>query len=60
MEIIKRGIDPQEVEYQAACHNCGTEVKFKRKEAEVVPDWRDGNFMRVDCPVCPNYITHYL
>jgi hypothetical protein len=52
MDIIKRGTPPGERIYTGSCRGCGTEVKFKRDEAEVYSDQRDGETVSVACPVC--------
>lgn len=57
MEIIKRGKHPDEQKYDGTCRNCKTEVRFKKSEAEYVSDQRDGDFLRVRCPLCSEYIN---
>ncbi len=56
MEILKRGVKPEDQFYLGTCHKCGTEVKFQRSEGVVTQDQRDGNFISVNCPVCGNKI----
>ena len=52
MEIIKRGTPPGEKLYTGTCRSCTTEVRFKRDEAEVHSDQRDGETVFVACPIC--------
>lgn len=56
MEIIKRGTPPEEQLYTGTCQRCSTEVRFKRGEASVHSDQRDGEIVSVACPVCPELI----
>lgn len=60
MEIIKRGTPPDEIEYEAKCNNCKTEIKFKRSEAVVTFDQREGDYMSISCPVCFSQIHRSL
>jgi len=57
MEIIKKGSLPSEKEIKTTCRNCGTVFKFKAVEAELVFDRRDGNFYKIDCPLCKTMVT---
>jgi hypothetical protein len=52
MEIIKKGQPKNEKTYHATCRDCGTRIKFQRKEAKETFDQRDGNYLTVKCPVC--------
>lgn len=54
MRIIKQGNLPEDRPYQTVCRNCNTEFEFLQKEAELVFDQRDGNFLKIKCPVCSN------
>ena len=56
MEIIKKGKNPDDKNYISQCQKCGTQVKFKRHEAKLTPDQRDGDILTVDCPVCDGNI----
>ena len=55
MEILFRGADPNDKnrEFQAACQNCSTLVKFKRSEAEEEHAKVGETYLAVACPVCP-------
>jgi hypothetical protein len=57
VEIIKRGVKPEEKEYQVICYTCKTEFKFKQKEGKVHHDPRDGNYVSIPCPVCANIVS---
>lgn len=57
MKIIKQGSLPEERDYQIGCRNCGTVFEFARKEAELVIDQREGNYLKVHCPHCKNSCT---
>ncbi len=60
MRIIKEGIHPNEIVHQGTCTTCKTEVEFKRSEGEVVYDQRDGDYVKVACPICGGTITSNL
>ncbi len=57
MKILKRGLPPEERSIKASCNNCKTVVSFKPLEAQYVPDQRDGDYLRIGCPVCNRFIT---
>lgn len=57
IEIIKPGIRPEEQRYHATCRRCRCEFTFQRSDAELVPDQRDGDFFRIDCPACTWDVT---
>jgi hypothetical protein len=57
MEIIKQGKPPEEKQYRVECRNCESVIGFKRKEAEAVFDPRDGDYLKIVCPVCKATIT---
>ena len=57
MKIIKHGTAPGDNKHRATCHNCGTVIEFMQSEAERVFDQRDGDYLRIKCPVCPRDIT---
>jgi hypothetical protein len=60
VEILKRGIVPEEVHYETICVRCKTHFRFLRKEARQVNDFRDGDFLSIDCPVCNSICTKSL
>ena len=51
MKVIKRGEIPLAKKYQATCMNCGTIFEFMKCEAEYVVDQRDGDCLRIKCPL---------
>lgn len=51
MDIIIRGMLPEEKKYVATCSNCGTKVLYKLKEVKIHYDQRDGTYHEFDCPV---------
>jgi len=57
MKIIKQGIKPEDMIFNAKCNQCGTEIEFAKKEATVTYDQREGNFMSITCPCCNHTIT---
>lgn len=54
VEILSRGEKPQDRSYTAQFRKCSTVFRFKHSEATEVPDQRDGDMVRIDCPVCKN------
>lgn len=57
MKIISCCEVPNDRVYQATCNNCKSVLEFKRSEAMYTSDQRDGDFLRVVCPVCNFYVT---
>lgn len=59
VEITKKGKLPSEKVYTASCRNCHTQFKFKQGEAEMVYDQRDGNYLKITCPLegCGHVVT---
>jgi len=53
VEIISKGIPDAERKYFATCSKCKTSFSFKKGEARLVYDRRDGNYLEIACPVCP-------
>ena len=53
MKIIKKGIHPDNVEYEATCRYSGTVFSFSKKEARHhAGDYRSDAFLQIDCPIC--------
>jgi hypothetical protein len=52
MEIIKIGKLPEEEMFHGDCTYCKTEFKCKRYEGRYESCQRDGDFLRVKCPLC--------
>lgn len=57
MRIIKQGQIPELVLHTAICRNCHTEFEFHKAEAEAVYDQRDGNYLKINCPLCSKQCT---
>lgn len=51
MEIMYRGIHPDDIEYVGICVECLTRVRFARKEA-VHDNGGNAPTLKVECPVC--------
>ena len=43
--------------HRATCPGCGTKIEFLQGEAKHVNDQRDGDYLEIQCPVCPRRIT---
>ena len=52
IKIIKQGIDPKDYTYAHKCYECDTIFTFQKTDFETVYDQRDGDFLRIVCPVC--------
>ena len=52
MKIITKGQIPEERMYRVVCRNCHTVFEFQYKEAQEVFDQRDGNYLKIPCPLC--------
>lgn len=52
MKIIERGVFPEDREWKAICGHCRTRFECFEKEGQVELDQRDGNYLKVACPVC--------
>lgn len=57
MKILKAGTPPSERWYEGKCYSCLTEVEFQAKEAKLQVDQRDGDYLKVTCPICSHAIT---
>lgn len=57
MRIIKHGKPPGDQKHTLKCAGCGTKIEALTSELERVSDARDGDFWRIQCPVCPRAIT---
>lgn len=60
VEIVRRGILPEEKVHEATCGNCYTVFRFKQGEAHVTGDQRDGDYMTIACPLCNKTVTKSL
>lgn len=52
IEILNRGQLPQDVTYRVTCKCCNSLLRFKRSDADLRHDQRDGDFLAIECPVC--------
>ena len=57
IKIIKRGNIPGAAVHVLTCRNCKTEFQFSQSDAEMVTDWRDGDYLKINCPVCGRTCT---
>lgn len=59
VEIIQEGILPKDIEHTTECRVCKTKFKFKRSEAKLVYDQRDGDYYEITCPLdgCGNKVS---
>lgn len=52
IEVIKRGNPPSEAIYDRTCDSCHSQLRFRRGDARMSYDQRDGDAVVIDCPVC--------
>lgn len=57
MRILKRGRPPEDAPYRVSCRNCKSKLEFEKREAEYVPDQRDGDYLKIECPICKEDVT---
>lgn len=57
MKILQRGLMPGEKTYRTVCRSCMSHIEFEQREAEIVRDQRDGDYVTVKCPVCDKPIN---
>lgn len=57
VDVIKRGVLPEETVHEVTCSHCYSELRFKEKEAKLIDDQRDGRYLQITCPVCDRTIT---
>lgn len=55
--IIRHGELPEEKSYETTCRHCNTIFVFERHEARLVRDQRDGDFLKIACPLCKTKCT---
>lgn len=53
MKIIKKGVDPKDVEIEKTCLNCLTVFSFTLAELK-----GDSNGSYINCPLCNGIIYH--
>jgi len=52
IEVLTRGIAPLDVTYEVWCQCCRSHLRFKRQDATPSSDQRDGDALKITCPVC--------
>ena len=51
MRIIRQGSIPVEMA-RVTCRECKTLFEFVKSEGKLVPDFRDGDYVEINCPFC--------
>lgn len=59
MKVIKQGIKPENKVLTMECRYCKAVFEFEKREARLVYDQRDGNYLEIACPCCSEKLTHY-
>ena len=57
MEVLKQGTHPDDKVFNGRCHYCAAEVRFRQSEGRITREQRDGDFITVRCPTCPENIN---
>ena len=57
MRVIKSGKRPKDKLKKMKCIECKTVFQFRMSEAESVLDDRDGDYYRINCPMCKEDIN---
>lgn len=59
VDIIEKGELPGEKLYETTCSNCKTRFRFKKDEAKVNYDQREGDYLSIACPLtgCNKTVT---
>lgn len=52
MKIIKRGTLPADRKWKFECTHCRTTFECAQCEGQLISDQRDGDTLKVPCPVC--------
>mgnify|MGYP002076130186 CR=1 FL=1 len=54
MEIIKSGEGYGQHDLYAlfSCQSCGARVAARKSEGQYVSDWKDGDYVTLNCPQC--------
>lgn len=55
--ILHRGVVPDTIPIEVTCHKCRTVFSFLKTDAVYQADQRDGDYYRIDCPVCQATVT---
>lgn len=59
VEILKRGELPAKQVFMGSCFYCKTEVRCAREDGVFSSDQRDGDMLKIDCPVCHHQMWAY-
>jgi hypothetical protein len=57
VDVLKRGKIPGDISHIVACRKCDSRLRFRRLEADMVSDPRDGDYYKITCPVCREMVT---
>lgn len=60
IKILKRGTPKSEKVYNLTCRDCKTEFTFQASDAIREHDMREGDFLRIGCPVCGAECTTFI
>lgn len=57
IEVVRKGVLPDDIQYEAECTRCCTRIKFKGADGETLGSTLDSTkqVISVPCPVCPNH-----
>jgi len=59
MKIIKEGQLPDKQIFRGTCSHCKTQFECERWEGNYENHQRDGDFLRVNCPLCDKSAIAY-
>ena len=60
MEILHRGVPPEDRNWIGTCHYCKSQLKAKARELRITSCQREGDFGQATCPVCKRDVNFYL
>ena len=52
IEILEKGEPKSERKFTVGCRGCNSKLRYSKSDGVVVHDQRDGDFLKLDCPVC--------
>lgn len=56
IEVIKKGIKPEDRMVQGTCSNCKSEMRWKASDGKQQSDQREGDWNEIQCPVCQHKV----